>query len=72
LVECNIAKALTLGKGFVECKIVFAKCLRHSAKNVSPVVGVGSIRSTRFSFAFMFSTRDTFSVCFLDMTMGTN
>jgi hypothetical protein len=27
-----------IGKSFAECKIVFAECLRHSAKNESPVV----------------------------------
>jgi hypothetical protein len=30
--------SVTLGKGFVECKIVFAECLRHSAKNTISVV----------------------------------
>jgi hypothetical protein len=30
--------SVTLGKGFVECKIAFAECLRHSAKNAIPVV----------------------------------
>jgi hypothetical protein len=32
--ECN-------GKGFTECKMAFAECLRYSAKNTSPVVNVG-------------------------------
>jgi hypothetical protein len=27
-----------LGKAFVECKIAFAECLRHSAKNLILVV----------------------------------
>jgi hypothetical protein len=27
-----------LGKAFAECKIAFAECLRHSAKNAIPVV----------------------------------
>jgi hypothetical protein len=30
--------SVTLGKGFAECKMVFAECLRHLAKNASPVV----------------------------------
>jgi hypothetical protein len=30
--------SVTLGKGFVECKIAFAECLRHSAKELCPVV----------------------------------
>jgi hypothetical protein len=36
-VECSLS-SVTLGKGFVECKIAFAECLRHSAKNAIPVV----------------------------------
>jgi hypothetical protein len=35
--ECSLP-SVTLGKGFTECKIAFAECLRHSAKNVIPVV----------------------------------
>jgi len=27
-----------LGKGFAECNIAFAECLRHLAKNLNPVV----------------------------------
>jgi hypothetical protein len=30
--------SVTLGKAFAECKIAFAECLRHSAKNAIPVV----------------------------------
>jgi hypothetical protein len=30
--------SVTLGKAFAECKIVFAECLRRSAKKLSPVV----------------------------------
>jgi hypothetical protein len=30
--------SVTLGKGFAECKIAFAECIRHSAKNAIPVV----------------------------------
>jgi hypothetical protein len=30
--------SVTLGKVFAECKIAFAECLRHSAKNAIPVV----------------------------------
>jgi hypothetical protein len=32
--------SVTLGKAFAECKIAFAECLRHSAKNAIPVVKV--------------------------------
>jgi hypothetical protein len=32
--------SVTLGKAFAECKIAFAECLRHSAKNAIPVVSV--------------------------------
>jgi hypothetical protein len=35
--ECSLP-SVTLGKAFAECKIIFAECLRHSAKNVIPVV----------------------------------
>jgi hypothetical protein len=35
--ECSLP-SVTLGKGFAECKISFAECLRHSAKNAIPVV----------------------------------
>jgi hypothetical protein len=35
--ECSLP-SVTLGKGFAECKIAFAECLRHSAKNAIPVV----------------------------------
>jgi hypothetical protein len=35
--ECFLS-SVTLGKGFAKCKIVFAECLRHSAKNAIPVV----------------------------------
>jgi hypothetical protein len=30
--------SVTLGKAFVECKIVFPECIRYSAKNAIPVV----------------------------------
>jgi hypothetical protein len=30
--------SVTLGKAFAECKIAFAECLRHSAKNAISVV----------------------------------
>jgi hypothetical protein len=36
-VECSLP-SVTLGKGFAECKIAFAECLRHLAKNAIPVV----------------------------------
>jgi hypothetical protein len=35
--ECYLP-SVTLGKSFAECKIAFAECLRHSAKNAIPVV----------------------------------
>jgi hypothetical protein len=37
--ECSLP-SVTLGKGFAECKIAFAECLRHSAKNAIPVVKI--------------------------------
>jgi hypothetical protein len=30
--------SVTLGKGFAECKIAFAVCLEHTAKELIPVV----------------------------------
>jgi hypothetical protein len=30
--------SVTLGKSFAECKIAFAECLRHMAKELIPVV----------------------------------
>jgi hypothetical protein len=30
--------SVTLGKAFAECKIAFAVCLRHTAKELIPVV----------------------------------
>jgi hypothetical protein len=30
--------SVTLGKAFAECKIVFAVCLEHTAKELIPVV----------------------------------
>ena len=38
--------SVTLGKGFVECKIAFAVCLRHSAKELIPVVQGGVSNTT--------------------------
>jgi hypothetical protein len=35
--ECSLP-SVTLGKAFAVCKIAFAECLRHSAKNAIPVV----------------------------------
>jgi hypothetical protein len=37
--KCSLP-SVTLGKGFAECKIAFAECLRHSAKNAILVVSV--------------------------------
>jgi hypothetical protein len=34
--------SVTLGKAFAECKIAFAECIRHSAKNAIPVVYTGA------------------------------
>jgi hypothetical protein len=39
--------SVTLGKAFAECKIAFAECLRHSAKNAIPVVYVRVAQRTR-------------------------
>jgi hypothetical protein len=33
--------SVTLGKAFAECKLTFAECLRHSAKELCPVVSTG-------------------------------
>jgi hypothetical protein len=44
--------SVTLGKGFAECKIAFAECLRHSAKNAIPVVIYKKIHIAR-SFNIM-------------------
>jgi hypothetical protein len=30
--------SVTLGKAFAECKIAFAECLRHTTKELCPVV----------------------------------
>jgi len=37
-----------LGKGFAECNIAFAECLRHSAKNLNPVVKVSASTINRW------------------------
>jgi hypothetical protein len=36
--------SVTLGKAFVECKMAFTDCLRHSAKNAIPIVFPLSLR----------------------------
>jgi hypothetical protein len=47
--------SVTLGKAFAECKITFAVCLRHTAKELIPVVHLirlGKLDSThRYSFS---------------------
>jgi hypothetical protein len=48
--ECSLS-SVTLGKGFVKCKITFVECLRHSAKNAIPVVGVMSITTIVMSIS---------------------
>jgi hypothetical protein len=48
--ECSLP-SVTLGKGFAECKIAFAECLRHSAKNAIPVVGGGDFIRSFFGTA---------------------
>jgi hypothetical protein len=40
--------SVTLGKAFVECKIAFAVCLRHTAKALIPVVHIGAMDSMVF------------------------
>jgi hypothetical protein len=46
--------SVTLGKAFAECKLAFAECLRHSAKELCPVVyeeerrGWGQTRNRKF------------------------
>jgi hypothetical protein len=39
--ECSLP-SVTLAKAFAECKIAFAECLRHSAKNAIPVLLVAT------------------------------
>ena len=46
--ECSLP-SVTLGKAFAECKIAFAECLRHSAKNAIPVVIIGVLAGYAFS-----------------------
>jgi hypothetical protein len=44
--------SVTLGKAFAECKITFAECLRHSAKELCPVVitlALSTLGSSQFS-----------------------
>jgi hypothetical protein len=43
--ECSLL-SVTLGKAFAECKIAFAECLRHSAKNAIPVVHATACNKT--------------------------
>jgi hypothetical protein len=45
--ECSLP-SVTLGKAFAECKIAFAECLRHSAKNAIPVVYVISFITRQY------------------------
>jgi hypothetical protein len=53
--ECSLP-SVTLGKGFAECKIAFAECLRHSAKNAIPVVPQTDSKSQlEWSFVGVFS-----------------
>ena len=40
---CSLPSA-ALGKGFTECNLAFAECLRHSAKNLNPVVQVVNLQ----------------------------
>jgi hypothetical protein len=37
--------SVTLGKAFAECKLAFVECLRHTTKELCPVVHVGVQRS---------------------------
>jgi hypothetical protein len=43
--------SVTLGKAFAECKIAFAECLRHTTKELCPVVYVPD-RRNEFRFGF--------------------
>jgi hypothetical protein len=45
--ECSLP-SVTLGKAFAECKIAFAECLRHSAKNTIPVVKLICLNPSQF------------------------
>jgi hypothetical protein len=51
--ECSL-QSVTLDKAFAECKIAFAECLRHSAKNAIPVVPGGFVV---YTFAPIFLNR---------------
>jgi hypothetical protein len=44
--------SVTLGKAFAECKIAFAECFRHSAKNAIPVVLYGASLIQTFLTSF--------------------
>jgi hypothetical protein len=45
--------SVTLGKAFAECKIVVAEWLRHTAKELIPVVfSIPSFLNSRISFRF--------------------
>jgi hypothetical protein len=46
--------SVTLGKAFAECKIAFAECLRHSAKELCPVVNL-SAACSRHQLLSLFS-----------------
>jgi hypothetical protein len=41
--------SVTLGKAFAECKIAFAVCLRHTTKELIPVVDAASRNSLELS-----------------------
>ena len=45
---CSLPSA-ALGKGFAECNLAFAECLRHSAKNLNPVVDDGGVEEDEFA-----------------------
>jgi hypothetical protein len=45
--------SVALGKVFAECKIAFAECLRHSAKNAIPVVIVTMLKCVSNSPALL-------------------
>jgi hypothetical protein len=52
--ERSLPSVVTLGKAFAECKIAFAECLRHTAKELCPVVLTGIVLA---SFVFLWTEK---------------